>query len=292
MKAGSACAGTDACCDPATCALRPAGTVCRAALGECDLAEVCSGSSAICPPDVGKPWGSACTSNSVPSTCYANVCLPSLDEQCNEKTAGEKPFANRDVATGSRGEASGHLCTALMCCTSCVQETGNYEINGVAVTDPVLCSGCLRSTSKSTFTVNGVSKSIYLGAAVDGSRLMDSICIQAEATSPVTAASCSSEAYFEASIGRCLLCSSACLSCAGPTNLDCTSCAGGASKDSRGACPVAMEVRRGVATITTTPGAGPQLTSTTSGRTGTIDGAASSAVMAGILLPLILGVSS
>ena len=46
----------------------------------------------------------------------------------------------RDVATGSRGEASGHLCTALMCCTSCVQETGNYEINGVAVTDPVLCS--------------------------------------------------------------------------------------------------------------------------------------------------------
>ena len=30
------------------------------------------------------------------------------------------------------------------------------------------------------------------------------------------------------------------------------------------------EVRRGVATITTTPGAGPQPTSTTSGRTGTI----------------------
>ena len=32
-----------------------------------------------------------------PSTCYANVCLPSLDEQCNEKTAGEKPFANRSA---------------------------------------------------------------------------------------------------------------------------------------------------------------------------------------------------
>ena len=30
-----------------------------------------------------------------PSSCYANVCLPSLDEQCSEKTGGQLPAADR-----------------------------------------------------------------------------------------------------------------------------------------------------------------------------------------------------
>jgi len=296
LKTGSACAGTDACCDAATCALRVAGTECRAALDECDLAEVCSGSSALCPPDLGKPAGSNCTSNGVPSSCYANVCLPSLDEQCSEKTGGQLAVAERHLSTGSHADASGHLCTALMCCTSCSQEDGNWNINGELVADPWLCSGCVRSTARSTFTVNGVSKSIFLGAAVDGTYLNGSLCIGAESTTPLLAASCSSLAYYEASVRRCLLCSSACDECNGPTNLDCTNCANGASKDARGACPMLLQVRTDAATVTTTTdtsgagdGEGEGGTSTTE-RTGTIDGASdlASSVSVGFLLPFIL----
>ena len=65
-----------------------------------------------------------------------------------------------------------------MCCASCSQEAGNWNINGELVTDPWLCShpvtnqdptetkthtptslrgGCVRSTARSTFTVNGAS---------------------------------------------------------------------------------------------------------------------------------------
>ncbi|CAE7314729.1 RABA2A [Symbiodinium sp. KB8] len=324
LKAGSACAGTDPCCD--ACAFRPAGAECRAALGDCDLPEVCSGSSARCPPDLGKPAGSNCTSNGVPSSCYANVCLPSLDEQCSEKTGGQLPAAERHLSTGSRADASGHLCTALMCCASCSQEAGNWNINGELVTDPWLCSGCVRSTARSTFTVNGASKTIFLGAATDGTYLNSSLCIGAESTTPLLAASCSSLAYYEASVGRCLLCSSACDECNGPTNLDCTNCANGASKDARGACPMLLQVRTDGATVTTTDtsgatdttGAGGGGGASTTARTGTIaarlriltfsahsvwpprgphqseDGASdlANSVSVGILLPIILQLPS
>lgn len=300
LKAGSACAGTDPCCD--ACAFRPAGAECRAALGDCDLPEVCSGSSARCPPDLGKPAGSNCTSNGVTSSCYANVCLPSLDEQCSEKTGGQLPAAERHLSTGSRADASGHLCTALMCCASCSQEAGNWNINGELVTDPWLCSGCVRSTARSTFTVNGASKTIFLGAATDGTYLNSSLCIGAESTTPLLAASCSSLAYYEASVGRCLLCSSACDECNGPTNLDCTNCANGASKDARGACPMLLQVRTDGATVTTTDtsgatdttGAGGGGGASTTARTGTIDGASdlANSVSVGILLPIILQLPS
>jgi len=183
-----------------------------------------------------------------------------------------------------------------MCCTSCSQEDGNWNINGELVADPWLCSGCVRSTARSTFTVNGVSKSIFLGAAVDGTYLNGSLCIGAESTTPLLAASCSSLAYYEASVRRCLLCSSACDECNGPTNLDCTNCANGASKDARGACPMLLQVRTDAATVTTTTdtsgagdGEGEGGTSTTE-RTGTIDGASdlASSVSVGFLLPFIL----
>lgn len=288
------------CCD--ACAFRPAGAECRAALGDCDLPEVCSGSSARCPPDLGKPAGSNCTSNGVTSSCYANVCLPSLDEQCSEKTGGQLPAAERHLSTGSRADASGHLCTALMCCASCSQEAGNWNINGELVTDPWLCSGCVRSTARSTFTVNGASKTIFLGAATDGTYLNSSLCIGAESTTPLLAASCSSLAYYEASVGRCLLCSSACDECNGPTNLDCTNCANGASKDARGACPMLLQVRTDGATVTTTDtsgatdttGAGGGGGASTTARTGTIDGASdlANSVSVGILLPIILQLPS
>ena len=39
--------------------------------------------------------------------------------------------------------------------------------------NPVMCSECSWSQESSTFTVNGVSKKIYLAALVDGTLLAD-----------------------------------------------------------------------------------------------------------------------
>jgi hypothetical protein len=60
---------SEPCCD-ATCHLRTAGFTCRAAVGECDAAELCSGGSAICPPDAAQPDGAACTGGA----CTGGTC--------------------------------------------------------------------------------------------------------------------------------------------------------------------------------------------------------------------------
>ena len=49
-----------------------AGTVCRAAANECDLAETCTGTSTSCPADTVKAAGTACTDDG--NVCTADVC--------------------------------------------------------------------------------------------------------------------------------------------------------------------------------------------------------------------------
>ncbi|MFM8410418.1 MAG: hypothetical protein ACKOCT_09090, partial [Alphaproteobacteria bacterium] len=63
------CDGSKAGCP--TDSLSPAGTVCRAAAGDCDRAENCSGSSASCPSDLEAPDATACASDSDPCTLDA-----------------------------------------------------------------------------------------------------------------------------------------------------------------------------------------------------------------------------
>ena len=58
LKAGAACDPSNNACCSATCAFAPAGQVCRPALaGGCDVAEVCTGASGVCPADVTVPNG-------------------------------------------------------------------------------------------------------------------------------------------------------------------------------------------------------------------------------------------
>ncbi|CAJ1335635.1 unnamed protein product, partial [Effrenium voratum] len=122
LKSSSACAGTDPCCDSSTCSLKAAGTVCRAAVSGCDVAESCSGTSALCPPDEGKKWGTACTAaDGAASTCYGKQCLTSLDAQCKAATEGAKPIAKKHMSTGLARDYAEHVCTGPWCCESCEQ---------------------------------------------------------------------------------------------------------------------------------------------------------------------------
>jgi hypothetical protein len=75
VEAGEACDGGPCC--SATCSFQPPTTACRPALGSCDLAEMCSGSSALCPADLFKPNGTTCSDGkacTIDDVCTAGVC--------------------------------------------------------------------------------------------------------------------------------------------------------------------------------------------------------------------------
>lgn len=70
-----------ACCDVQTGKFRGAGSLCRSSLGECDLADTCSGTSSECPQDVFKVDGDVCYEAGANGKCYQGGCL-SVDDQC------------------------------------------------------------------------------------------------------------------------------------------------------------------------------------------------------------------
>uniref|UniRef100_A0A8C7XQA1 ADAM metallopeptidase domain 15 n=1 Tax=Oryzias sinensis TaxID=183150 RepID=A0A8C7XQA1_9TELE len=74
---GAQCSSDGICCQ--NCKLRPAGSMCRGPLGDCDLPEFCTGSSPHCPPNVFLQNGEVCENST--SYCYEGVCA-NMDTQC------------------------------------------------------------------------------------------------------------------------------------------------------------------------------------------------------------------
>ncbi|XP_030058359.1 disintegrin and metalloproteinase domain-containing protein 9-like [Microcaecilia unicolor] len=86
------------CCEPGTCKFKtrvecahgncctnckfaPAGKLCRPSVSECDLPEVCTGISAVCPPDVYLKNGLPCKQDKL--ICYNKVCYD-YKQHCKE----------------------------------------------------------------------------------------------------------------------------------------------------------------------------------------------------------------
>ncbi|KAM9475193.1 disintegrin and metalloproteinase domain-containing protein 9 isoform 2-T2 [Clarias gariepinus] len=153
----------DPCCEPKTCKLRagaqcafgvcckrcrflPGGTVCRSSTDECDLPEYCSGSSALCQPDVFKQNGHPCQKGV--AYCYNGMCQHS-DSQCQAlfgpkaKAAPEACF--KDV--NSKGDRFGNcgyqlhnmkkcesrnaMCGKLQCELEKIQNIQNIVVFGI-----------------------------------------------------------------------------------------------------------------------------------------------------------------
>jgi hypothetical protein len=99
----SACGGTTVDCQACsvaagaavdgTCTVAAAGTVCRAAAGTCDVAEVCSGTSTACPTNVVLPANTVCRAAAGPCD---------LQEGCSGFSASCPSDAYRSAATVCR----------------------------------------------------------------------------------------------------------------------------------------------------------------------------------------------
>jgi hypothetical protein len=98
---GSANGVPPSCCTT-NCTIAPADTVCRPALGECDLPETCGGAK-VCPPD--QKFQGQC--RPAPSVCYQPAFCNGRDDGCPTN-----PF--NDGATCNTGDA----CTIKDFCQS------------------------------------------------------------------------------------------------------------------------------------------------------------------------------
>ncbi|ORZ27671.1 Metallo-peptidase family M12-domain-containing protein [Lobosporangium transversale] len=136
FKAGAVCDDlNDDCC--LNCQLRPTGYVCRQAISECDIQEVCSGTSGSCPADVKLPDLTPCkgSNNATGLQCANGVCT-SRDLQCRQQ--------DRQGIT-KQCEAS-NSCD-LMCndpsgsALRCMQIPGTYFIDGTPCGFGGTCSG-------------------------------------------------------------------------------------------------------------------------------------------------------
>ncbi|XP_056410029.1 disintegrin and metalloproteinase domain-containing protein 15-like isoform X3 [Hyla sarda] len=77
LMPGAECASDGSCCE--RCKIRPSGTLCRQAFGECDLPEYCNGVSPHCPANVYFQNGEPCAKGR--AHCYQGECR-TLQTQC------------------------------------------------------------------------------------------------------------------------------------------------------------------------------------------------------------------
>src|SRR5439155_34312 len=102
---GTALNGAAGSCCKNNCMFESSTKTCRAAAGECDLAENCTGSSATCPADgPRKASGTACTDD-------GNACTP--DQSDGTSTSCQHPAGN----AGALSRAAVDECDATETCT-------------------------------------------------------------------------------------------------------------------------------------------------------------------------------
>ncbi|XP_016100552.1 disintegrin and metalloproteinase domain-containing protein 23 [Sinocyclocheilus grahami] len=87
------------CCNN-TCLFYPRGYSCRYAVNDCDISEMCSGDSGLCPPNLHKQDGYFCSLNQ--GRCYAGECK-TRDSQCKyvwgPKAASSEKFCYEKLNT-------------------------------------------------------------------------------------------------------------------------------------------------------------------------------------------------
>src|SRR5216117_4102244 len=165
------CDGTnDACQHPAG----NAGAVCRASVGVCDVAEMCTGASATCPPDAFQPNGTVCDDGNfctASDACQDGTCAgdPTLlngaacddGNTCTDNDTCAGGTCSGTAAPDSTPCDDGNDCTTTDSCQGGV-------CTGAAVADSTPCSDGNDCTS-----ADSCQGGVCLGTAVPDSTACD-----------------------------------------------------------------------------------------------------------------------
>jgi C1A family cysteine protease len=160
---------------PGNCTHKPvaAGTVCRAAAGPCDVAEVCNGTAAACPGDKKAVQGTACASkgacSATPvcdgSSAACPAAVPAAKGTVCRAAAGACDVAETCDGTATTCPADGWAASTTVCraaagaCDAAETCTGTSAACPVDSVQPqtFVCHAAV-SACDSTVTCNGTSK--------------------------------------------------------------------------------------------------------------------------------------
>ena len=180
LTAGSECSETQGCCS--SCRVVAANTMCRASTGFCDIAEMCSGTSAECPADEGKPLGTACVEdNGDKGACWGTTC-ENRERSCQRwgshggKSASDScGLVSSDIGPLNGPFTSAHCTGGLLCF-----DDADVCDSSSAHTFPTVKAA--RGFPCST-PVNGVYTHVCSGGVYGDGRL-GSECVSAETLTP------------------------------------------------------------------------------------------------------------
>ena len=131
LKAGCDCSPWEGCCTSAG-KLKAGGATCRASVGDCDVAEKCTGKSGLCPPDLSKANGGACTDDNKgrdSGTCYNKECKSWGDDYC-------------EASSQYSGAGYTSACSSSTCAKGyCGPSGGGCYTNSAPGGDGLPCSG-------------------------------------------------------------------------------------------------------------------------------------------------------
>ncbi|KAL1916392.1 uncharacterized protein VTP21DRAFT_5583 [Calcarisporiella thermophila] len=133
LKPNAACSDANhSCCEK--CQPKAAGSICRQAISECDLTEVCTGVSPVCPEDKRIPDGTKCGSK-MDLRCASGLCT-SRDAQCAIR--GDKHL-NLTRQCQWKADICDMYCVDPDDAKSCIQLTGNF-IDGTPCGNKGVCT--------------------------------------------------------------------------------------------------------------------------------------------------------
>jgi hypothetical protein len=166
-------------CCTGSCTFVSSSTECRAAAGECDAAETCTGSNALCPADVFQPLSTVCTTAPPNAANHCNglgncVCNPST-ESCSDNTGYDGLDNNCDgivdLNCNSYCDQDGDGYTTHWICTLMGKTLGDCDDNNANINpgETELCNGIddnCDGNFDETFTDLGTSCTVGLGVCL------------------------------------------------------------------------------------------------------------------------------
>ena len=145
LSTGSQCSSGPCC---SNCRFRPSTYRCRAATGECDISEYCSGVSGNCPTNLVKSSGTACLSGE--AYCWDGECR-TINEQCqtvwgSHASIGDRRCFDRRNIRGTVFGNCGKVNGEYVACAAADVLCGMLQCGGLNDSSKPITGGSYRST--------------------------------------------------------------------------------------------------------------------------------------------------